>query len=61
MNTIKGFALAVAASLLPAPSAIATGFAFINGDLLLGFRQSGNNTSDYVIDLSRISSNWTVY
>ena len=40
---------------------MATGFTYANGRPLVGFRQTGNNTSDFVIDVSQINSNWTVY
>ena len=60
-KTIQISALAaLAACVITAPSAKAAGFAYANGDLLVGFRQTGNNTSDYVIDLTKLSASWGV-
>jgi hypothetical protein len=49
---------ALAACALSVPAAKATGFSLANGDILLGFRQSGNNASDYVIDITKLSAAW---
>jgi hypothetical protein len=51
----------LAIGILAAPSLMATSFTAANGDLLLGFRQSGNNTSDYLIDLTKLDASWTSF
>jgi hypothetical protein len=62
MNTKTTSAIAILAiGILAAPSVKASTFAFANGDILLGFRQTGNNTSDYVVDLTKLDAAWTSF
>jgi hypothetical protein len=60
INTIKISALAaLAVSVLTAPSAMAQGFSVSEGDILVGFTQSTNPNTDYVIDLTKLDSTWS--